>query len=1089
MVQPKYVLTPQEFYTQYDVASKLQNVPSKYQSALKSYAYGVYYQQNHPNPDAQYLKSVQGGASFVPQEYKKQFGNISAPTEYGAVQKPSIYTGGYSSVSGGESSQVGQTTFEAYIKPKIKGGFTPPIGTFTTTYSQVPVQRNYTSASNFSPTKGGEAYVYYNPKNPFQQSQTKSTSQSYTGGTFYRAQDTLTSSQFQSVLTGEDVDTVKKLEDFFGPRKERLRQLDAQGNIPTFVAGGATALFELGEAVVRPKAVIYGAGRVIEKYSFLESKKSTLSKADYLEASQKINREVLGVDEFAKNPLYEGGKLIVTSKAIDPFAEFASRPLKNVIYTAKNDLSGIVTGTVKGSPEINYVSTPKGKFLFIEDIHTKNPLIPNIGDVPLKELVSQTKAGTGKKVGVSTFVTGPLSELRVGGSAILRRVKGHYGGLRSATFYGSPNVDLVKNLEIVTNRGETIILPKGTNIGVASKQFSSSLLGSTTYGVKPVEFRVFPEKNRLFYTEEKVGILSNKGPAVDVVRSFYSKEQSGKFLIAKENITPRKGPVSVERQVGAQEQGVFPYKSRGSKALGKDITSFYVFEKKKLPNILSDVRQSEALQKTYEDIGFGRVYKKVSILDYSLKVPVGRPPNLSKVAERPRGTAVIQDKAGKYLFVQEGKQKLLFPGGGVEPILVPAQGTKGISKRLVYPKNFGSTATRETFEETGMISFGSKRIPVGKIKGKTNPLNPLIAPGRPRANIGSKGAEPAYLFKDIATFYKVKPILQNPKPKGEIDRIFYLSKKEALARNDIGSIERAFLSGNKKDLLKVSSLKNISVGADKSFLKYESEVYSPKKIISFSEESKKLGYNSLKEKKGFYDKYNTENVLKVSKYEKYFLKNENRDNYLGKINYEVSYNKYRREPFKVYEREKIQYNNPEPITEKTPNEYTPNYYRPPSYYYPKNPYQNRYPSNKLTEGPKPNYKYPSYIFPKFGPPRKESRIIKSNFSRSEPGFFAVIFKKGKPFKALNSAPLTKRNAISLGANFVNQSIKASFKIIPAGARAINKKISGPTQILRPGKRDKSLFVEKSRYRINTPGEKLTLRVARQGKKNSRRGFF
>jgi hypothetical protein len=98
----------------------------------------------------------------------------------------------------------------------------------------------------------------------------------------------------------------------------------------------------------------------------------------------------------------------------------------------------------------------------------------------------------------------------------------------------------------------------------------------------------------------------------------------------------------------------------------------------------------------------------------------------------------------------------------------------------------------------------------------------------------------------------------------------------------------------------------------------------------------------------------------------------------------------------------------------------------------------------------------------------------------------VLYKGGKPLKFINTTPLTKENAIAYGASYVGGNVKRSFKIIQRGY-AVQQNIRGPTYTLRQGKKDPLLYVEKSRYAINTGGEVMGLRIGKLSK--NRKGGF
>lgn len=130
---------------------------------------------------------------------------------------------------------------------------------------------------------------------------------------------------------------------------------------------------------------------------------------------------------------------------------------------------------------------------------------------------------------------------------------------------------------------------------------------------------------------------------------------------------------------------------------------------------------------------------------------------------------------------------------------------------------------------------------------------------------------------------------------------------------------------------------------------------------------------------------------------------------------------------------------------------------------------------------------PPQIFPPFGGSerrRKTDTDIDRAFRRFSIGYFPVSYRKGKPLKKLSREPLTLSDALAVGSNFVDQTIKRSFKVIRSGGFAEERYFRGPVGILRRGKRDRSLFVELSKFAISTRGEKTSLRVGRQQKLSS-----
>lgn len=116
-----------------------------------------------------------------------------------------------------------------------------------------------------------------------------------------------------------------------------------------------------------------------------------------------------------------------------------------------------------------------------------------------------------------------------------------------------------------------------------------------------------------------------------------------------------------------------------------------------------------------------------------------------------------------------------------------------------------------------------------------------------------------------------------------------------------------------------------------------------------------------------------------------------------------------------------------------------------------------------------------------GPPVLTRTRIPSQFVRNKRlsrGFLPVLYRRGKPVRSLYGEPLTAKDALAVGSSFVQGNIKRSFKLKPFG-QAEDKGFKGPIGILRRGKRDKLLFVERSQFAINTPGEKGALRYGRE----------
>lgn len=87
-----------------------------------------------------------------------------------------------------------------------------------------------------------------------------------------------------------------------------------------------------------------------------------------------------------------------------------------------------------------------------------------------------------------------------------------------------------------------------------------------------------------------------------------------------------------------------------------------------------------------------------------------------------------------------------------------------------------------------------------------------------------------------------------------------------------------------------------------------------------------------------------------------------------------------------------------------------------------------------------------------------------------PGFDVFVKTKGEFLKA-NPLSLTEEQAFNLGASRVAKTSSASFKVVPSGTEAIGRfDLKVDKEQFRPSKRTPGVVVEKSRYRINTPGE-------------------
>jgi hypothetical protein len=99
---------------------------------------------------------------------------------------------------------------------------------------------------------------------------------------------------------------------------------------------------------------------------------------------------------------------------------------------------------------------------------------------------------------------------------------------------------------------------------------------------------------------------------------------------------------------------------------------------------------------------------------------------------------------------------------------------------------------------------------------------------------------------------------------------------------------------------------------------------------------------------------------------------------------------------------------------------------------------------------------------------KKPRLERKDRERiREPGFNVLIKNKGI-FNKINTKPISKAQAINLGAGIVEKTSSATFTIKPSNSPA--QKISVAKANLKNFYKKGSLFIEKPSKRINTPGE-------------------
>lgn len=739
-----------------------------------------------------------------------------------------------------------------------------------------------------------------------------------------------------------------------------------------------------------------------------------------------------------------------------PLVSFAARPIVNVSSRLRNAARGVEVGVVEGTTNYNVITRGNETFLLVPDIHSKLPSFPEIGDLPLNNLLKQTKAGSGESTQGLTFVQGSLTKAKSGDTFLLRQFVEHQR-VRESPFYASPAAEVNNPLIVNTNKGSQIVLPKGTVVQVGSKQFASGLSES---GYEGIEFGLFKEKAVGVLTNEKISRVSKSKDVFEYRRRFFSPKYSGKATIQFSN----EFPTTLERQYGFQTQGVKYFDSRGStlKILDEPSIKADIFNRKPLPFGLD--KKSPGLQLLYEDVGFGREYKAVELLRGKIGVPVGRPPikdfEGKAIYERPTARAVVEDSAGKLLFVQEGSQPFLFPGGGVEPINVPGQGKEGI--RLAYPKlkDYGKTAARELQEETGAIVLKTTPIKGIKIPSRVKDLSStIIRNGKP---------VPIFRFKDITRFYKVDAV-PSFTPKGEIDRILRLSPTEALSRSDVGSVEKEFIrryyvkkkpSGKlietvitNKDLRKTQSVSTVSYSAPRRISFEENPVGVRTLLPKASTESEKLYENgSRRSTKEFNQSYKLfsksyspvreEGRKELIRFSTYGYKE--RENTIDKI---------LERPRNPSEPSSPRYNYSSARYPERPN-YPPDYPERPNY--PKSPPGFEDQRRKL-KGPSNSFK-------------ALNRLIGAAYG--------VVTKKGGK-EVLLPGRYIASEVYSAGALNTNATLRASFRIVPLGGYATRKGIVRSELTFTRSKRDPRFLVEPVSRRLSTRSEVKEIQASKR----------
>jgi hypothetical protein len=95
--------------------------------------------------------------------------------------------------------------------------------------------------------------------------------------------------------------------------------------------------------------------------------------------------------------------------------------------------------------------------------------------------------------------------------------------------------------------------------------------------------------------------------------------------------------------------------------------------------------------------------------------------------------------------------------------------------------------------------------------------------------------------------------------------------------------------------------------------------------------------------------------------------------------------------------------------------------------------------------------------------------------------FDVQVRRFGKFTRFNTQGLRVEDAVALGTRIADTTAAASFRITPAGTSQVvtgtaRQQIEGFVQKdrYRQSKRDSNVFVEKNKYRINSPGEKTEI---------------
>ena len=738
-----------------------------------------------------------------------------------------------------------------------------------------------------------------------------------------------------------------------------------------------------------------------------------------------------------------------------PIINYSARPFVNISSRIKNAARGVEVGVVEGTTNYNIISKGNESFLLVPDIHPSLSKIPEIGDKPLNELLRQTKAGSGENVRGVTFVSGPLTKAKPGETYLLRQFVEHQR-VRESPLYASPEATLSIPLVVQTSKGSKLVLPEGTVLQVGSKQFAGNLSES---GYSGIEFGLLKDKPVGILTNEKISRVYRSPNIFEYRREFYSPKYSGEATIQFSN----EFPSTTERQYGFQTQGVKYYDSRGStlKFLDEPTIKADIFNRKMIPFGIGE--KYSYLQELYEDIGFGRQFKYVELQRAKVGIPVGRPPSKSfegePIYERPTARAIVEDPiSGKLLFVREGNQPFLFPGGGVEPINVPGQGKEGI--RLAYPKlkDFGKTAARELSEETGAIVLKTSRVPGITIRSNVRDLSStLVRDGKPVS---------LYRFRDVARFYKAS-VLPGLSPRGEIDEIIRLSPSEALARSDVGQVEKEFIRRyyEKQSPSKIILERPIRSKETKSF-SIGSDSYTVPRRITL-EENIVVGRNVLSR----YDNGNKKSVQEItSPSNRIYPKNiiYYPDKKYRPIQEKYSSRELPKESFRPYQ---TVYPGRTTVDIPKPPRYpsSPEKYVEPVKYYstvypPEKPREIIYPRSRPTTNSFRRYKFPK-------------KVRYEQLNNIEQGYGVITKKGGK--EVLLPGIFTKQEAFAYGKNVVDKTLRASFRLFKTAGFVRRKGIVQTNLEFVKSKRDPRFLVEPRKRRLSTRSEIKEIKASKR----------